>query len=121
MQFSLSDEIVNIFNMIIFLNIKKSAWYYMYKNFSRSSNRELESDKTSYQSYNQSNRFNYQFSARSSFRQINYSIATHFVNDEWEYDFVIDTYHVVIVSSHFLDHISRKQDNSHDKDDIYAN
>ncbi len=125
MQFSLSHEIVSIFNMMILLNIKKSAWYQMYKNFSRSLDRESESrselDKTSYRSYNLLIKSNYQSSARLSPRQIIYSIAAHFVDDEWEYDSINDIYHVVVQLFHFLNHILRNQDNTHDEDDAYVN
>jgi hypothetical protein len=57
MQFSPSHEMISISSMIMLLNVKKDAWYQMYKNFSRSL--ERNSEKTSYQSYNQLNRSNY--------------------------------------------------------------
>jgi hypothetical protein len=85
----------------------------MYKNFDR-----FLSEKTS---YDQLNRSNDQSSARSLPRQITYSTAAHFVDDEWEYDSINDTYHAAVQSFHFLDHISRNQDNTHDEDDAYAN
>jgi hypothetical protein len=113
MQFPFSHEMVSIFNMIMLLNVKKNAWYQMYKNFNRFP------EKTS---YSQLIRSNYQSPLRSPPRQQTYPAAAHFANDdEWDYDFVNDTYHAVVQSSHPPGHTSRSQGNTHDDSSAYVN
>jgi hypothetical protein len=117
MQFPPSHEMTEISNMIMLLNVKKNAWYQMYKNF----NRPLE--KSSYQSYNQLIRSNYQSPLRPPPRQQIYPAAAHFADDEWNYDLVNDTYHAASAmrSPHLFDHISRSQGNTHDEVYVYVN
>jgi hypothetical protein len=117
-QFSSSHEMTGISNMIMLLNVKKSAWYQMYKNFGRS-----PFEKTSYQSYNQPTRSNYQPPSRPPPRQT-YPATAHFAeDDEWDYDPVNDTYHAVSAMKppHPPGHTPRNQGNTHDGASAYAN
>ncbi len=97
----------------------------MYKNFSRSLDRGSESGsgliKSSYQSYNQPVRSNYQSPTRPPPRQITYPAAVHFAADGWEYDPINDTYHAAVQPPHPPDHTPRNQGNTHDEGDAYAN
>ena len=136
MQLPSPHEISTVAQMMILFNIKKDAWYDMYRNFTRSS------DSTSYFSYRQrssstsSQQNIYQKSSSSSQqrsqRQITYSqhprysrveVDAYFVNDkddEWEYDSVVDTYFLADQSHHSSGHTPRAQENTHDGDDEEA-
>jgi hypothetical protein len=119
-QFPPPHEMTGISNMVMLLNVKKGAWYQMYKNFSRPP--ERNSDRTSYQSYNQPNRSNYHPPIRPPPRQSTYPAAAHFAEDDgWDYDPVNDTYHAAVQPPHPPGHTPRSQGNTHDGASAYAN
>ena len=105
--------------MMMLFNIKKDAWYEMYRNFIRSS------DSSTIYFFNF---FSYRQRPSSPSgqsrpqRQITYPQQSHragayFVNDkddEWEYDSMVDTYFLASQSHHPSGHTSRAQGNTHD-------
>jgi hypothetical protein len=112
-QFPPPHEMTGISNMVMLLNVKKGAWYQMYKNFGRPPHSEKSS-------YSQPIRSNYQ-PTRPSPRQVSYPAAAHFADDGWDYDPVNDTYHAAVQPPHPPGHTPRNQGNTHDGSSAYAN